>query len=238
MARRRLTVGMNYIHYLLPRPNGFMPEAEALTSLIQGLIEGGWLPPDGGNARWTTHDRKEVLALFPRAWTNAGWPEEASLVWYSEDPVGQGVRCPLYCDFPGEHYPYSLQIHIARDYVYMTGGAAEVESFQTSATQCPCGRQLVYERERDRLFLEQRIFHICPECRRTFDVSSLSTKVQSGWTGAKRPVMGGVAYRFALAAEWEKFMPEREAMAGMVPDLLAVWDQTLGVGRQEVDFFR
>jgi len=75
-------MGIEYCHYLIPRPNNFRPSAQQLATLIESLIEDCWIAAPGS------------AALKKMAIIDAMSVEDAAEAWLTFDLDLVSPRCP------------------------------------------------------------------------------------------------------------------------------------------------
>ncbi|HEU4390449.1 MAG TPA: hypothetical protein VFV34_21775 [Blastocatellia bacterium] len=210
-------MGVEYQHYLIPRPNSFAPSAVQIGGLIHQLIADNWL--------WVpeTAISGEVTQRVPR---ERGGPERRPiplpitinwlieqltrdqfllLEWNARNIVNLGIKYPfLTIPVAAEEVYYSLALHWSGDYIYHTSEI--IEPFDE--TRCRCGTDLGFDAQND-VFYESRLRSACPSCGRPFDPSDLTAVSRHPWTGEPLPpVAGGATYRFAVVLDCGKCIPE------------------------------
>jgi hypothetical protein len=176
-------MSVDYNHYLIPRPNSFLPTAGSISTFLQNGFSGDWLRGEGWIAKALTAYKTERLPIKANdvsSLLNKRWGTDIKLMF------------PLW--WPEEDAWHDLEIHVCQDYVYHCSEI--ILPFESTA--CTCGQALEFSVERD-IFIASRLYLNCPKCGRAFDVSNLPAPTVDGWTGARNaPLLGGAAYRFGL----------------------------------------
>jgi hypothetical protein len=216
-------MGVEYSHFLIPRPNSFRPNAEQLARFVQSLGEHNWIARPGSDAmrKWESLDG----VALDDYWARICLPDEDSLAphvltasWFQQATVGDlklgfpvehgldvGLQYPLLSDLgPPEDPYYEIQLHVATDFIHHSS-----ELIQAIEPVCSCGQQLEYDEPED-VFFAPRIRRGCPRCSKEFDPSTLQVRVRDGWTNKRSVVSGGAIYRFAIVIDCGKCIPERK----------------------------
>jgi hypothetical protein len=196
-------MGVEYIHYLLPKSRAFAPSRVQLTQLLDGLRADRW------------------VAGEPRA-EHAG--ADTMLVFGVEQFGASGLRAPFVLDggLAADAY-YEVQLHIAAEYVYRTSEL--IDPFED--TSCACGEDLELQPTED-LFYTSRLRVACTACGQPFDPTSKMAMVRDPWTDEESPIAGGATYRFALAIDCGKYVPHEEGQFELDPALPALLAARLG----------
>jgi hypothetical protein len=219
-------MGVDYRVWLIPRQRSFRPASDQIAKLANALRKGKWVPmPDASGqsskavellpGKTSTGDkphRSEPLA--PTA-IEAGWIElhsqhEFVLEWWVNDAAQSNVQFPFtFVPYPeSQHTYFGIRLMAGPEYFYWTG--ENVMPFGDSATQCECGEQLAYWTGFAAGVPSQRIHSQCPACGRAFDISEIEGEIMDCWTGERHPLLGGLAFRFALQVDCHKNFPHEE----------------------------
>jgi len=240
-------VGVEYRHFLLPRPNRFLPTAAQLETFLKRMIDARWLPVElpssevNRSYRFRAHRAREHLALdaMPSAASLAEWLDrDTKLVW----SIGQFSHFSL--NYPltpldrwqnlDEMY-YDMVIEWSPDYIYRLPDG--IDPFDRVV--CPCGASLeiddselhIEEPVRD-LFYTSIIRASCPACGRQADVSDWPAVVRDDKTGILNVVPGGATSRFSLIVDCGKGYPSSNRME-LKPEIVALFRETFGCDSYE-----
>ena len=224
-------MGVEYRHYLIPRPNSFRPDAEQLTALITRLAADRWIAPPASEAfEKLVAIERTLYGKVEYSWARKRLRDSGATIRGFEpisDPItpngvqqhlaGEsrvefpllhadriGVQYPLVCDsgIPDDAY-YEIEIHLSEDYVHQCS-----ECIDPVPTKCQCGEDLQYWPADDEdVFYAARIRTRCPKCSRAFDPARFSVSFRDGFTGNESAIKGGAAYRFALVIDCGKCIP-------------------------------
>lgn len=219
-------MGVEYCHYLIPRPNSFRPSAEQLAGLVEAWSMDHWIAaPDSDALKkmalingipyeeaadiWAHIRLSPGFASVPRSLTPEWFREQMAGDLKLEFPVDHGdqigLQYPLISDSGPPHDPYyEIQIHLSGEYVQHAS-----ELIGSEEIVCACGESLEFAADPD-VFYASRIRIQCPRCSAVFDPSSVRVMVRDGWTGEKSWVSGGTIYRFAIVIDCGKCIPERK----------------------------
>jgi hypothetical protein len=226
-------MGVEYKHYLIPKPNSFRPDPEQLTHFISSLAMNKWIPSSGASVRTSEGVGK---APFPISadWLRGVWDKDVLLSWPVESLAQAQLKYPLErLAWPAEETYYEFQIHWSRDYVYHVSEL--IDPFDD--TRCKCGEELGYE-EQAHIFYDGRLKLNCPRCGVAFEASDLPAVVRDGWTAEEREVSGGATYRFAVVVDCGKAIPDDDVNATIHPELRALCEQEFRRPFDEVgDFY-
>jgi hypothetical protein len=252
-------VGVEYRHYLLPRPNTFRPTVDAALALVTALRRDGWVLPADSPALAHLHFRGSSLygpakgrgyyaqvlgrpgsfALPLERLLSQFADQDLQIVWPVESLRDSGLRYPLdpvpFDDHreAAECY-YKVRLHFGRDLIYHTSEV--IDPFDPEPV-CGCGRTLMYYPEgHNDPFYSARLAATCPACGSSFDPTGLVATGRDGWTGRPYRLPGGASYRFAVVIDCGKDFggkPHR-----FDHQLSALIEKTLGVEFYEVpDFY-
>jgi hypothetical protein len=223
-------MGVEYRHYLIPRPNSFRPNGRQLAVLVESLAKDNWIAAPGSDALrqmalldeiaqdeaddgWARMWRRPGFASVPHSLTPEWFEAQTSCDLRLGFPVNHGdrigLRYPLVNDAgPPEDPYYEIELHSSHDYVHHVS-----ELIEPAPTVCACGEPLEYYPDLDHdVFYASRIKMQCPRCSAPFDPSSINVVVRDGWTGDKSLVRGGTIYRFAVVIDCGKCIPERKCI--------------------------
>ncbi|APW58911.1 hypothetical protein [Paludisphaera borealis] len=226
-------MGVEYKHYLIPEDNTYAPGAEALSRLVDALLDGGFVPREStdsfNNSTFKTtaddaHARTTGCFAQTRDQRSSSFPcpcsardvaplgeQDFKLVWPVESSYESGLQYPLN-PFPEWGDPsYDLEIHVARDFVYHQSEL--IDPFVDAA--CRCGRNLdeYWDEgtiEAIAVFGDARIPRACPACGRPFRPQEFVAQVRDGRTGEPISRPGGVVYRFAVVVDCGKAFAREE----------------------------
>jgi hypothetical protein len=245
-------MGVEYKHYLIPRPNSFRPEPEVLLRFIERLQTEGWL--------WRPAIPSEYVTIRTRPASQGGRYRSAEAVplpielpWLEQmtahdfelrfDVQGFGfgdqpARYPFVNKSPvsREDTYYEIKIDSSIDYVYHT--SEMIEPFKT--TTCRCGGQLEYALAYEGgIVYAIRLKTECPGCRRAFDPSTLEAPYRNGFTGDyAAPIRGGVSYLFAVIVDCGSCIPEADTEVSIRPELKELCERHFGTPFYDVgDFY-
>ncbi|QEL14164.1 hypothetical protein [Limnoglobus roseus] len=252
-------MGVEHRCYLIPKPGTFRPRPDTALALVAALRDDGWvLAPDHAAlaklsfASSTLYKRARRHGYFtrtvgqrasftaPLAELLANFAErDLMVVWPVESLGVSGLRYPLEplpFDDPADAAEcyYEFQLHFGRDLIYHTSEG--IDPFEPPPT-CDRGHPVTFEPESDfDPFFASRLAARCPKCGSEFDPSQLVATGRDGWTGGRREVQGGAAYRFAIVIDCGKFFGPRPLR--FHPRLRRLVEQVLGVETYEVpDFY-
>ena len=245
-------MGVEYEHFLIPKPNSFSPTAGKLLELVRELAKRSWIrtPDAPGFDRMETngmprsamrtgahyrHGKDDTSKSLPWPldldWLNAHLAADLRLMW----PVGSlaraGLQYPLTRapDMPAEALYYDLRMELCPDYVYRTSEI--IEPFD--ATTCVCGAELGFDPE-DEIFYQSRIHSACPKCSREIDVCVWAAAIRDGWTGeVERRLQGGATSRFAVVIDCGKAFA-REGGIEAKPEFIEALGDVLGCSFRQV----
>lgn len=244
-------MGVEYIHYLLPKDHAFQPSPQQLEKLIAGLYSGSWLcRPDSAEfsqldfscfcdfelAGKTGGFRREPQAKdsesipYPATseWFAARLPADLLLVWpiYGFEKC-RSLRYPFDQSVGEETEIYfEIKLQIAENYLHRVS-----EIFDPlSNVDCKCGASLEFYVDAGPFF-DGRIHKNCPKCGTFFDPGDVFAVCRDVWTGFETEVAGGATSCFALAIDCGKAIPniDSETAIRIHPDLKKVVEETLGV---------
>jgi hypothetical protein len=252
-------VGVEYRHYLIPRPNTFRPTVDAALALVAALRRDNLiLAPDSpalkklpfrGSSLYGPAKGWGYYAQAPGRDRSFSSPlerllsefadQDLQVVWPVESLGDSGLRFPLDpvpFDDPrdaAECY-YKVLLHFGRDLIYHTSEV--IDPFDPEPV-CACGRNLMYYPEgHDDPFYSARLAATCPECGSPFDPTGLLVSGRDGWTGRSTRLPGGAAYRFAVVIDCGKFFGGKPLRFDH--RLSRLIENTLGVETYEVpDFY-
>jgi hypothetical protein len=238
-------MGVEYRHYLIPRPNSLRPDSKQLAEFVTSLAVDRWIAAPRSEAlrRWAAIEAKSEeeftdgwaylrlrpgFAAVPRSltvdWFQAQMSRDLELGFPVEHADQLDLQYPLVSDggLPEDPY-YEIQIHLSPEYVHHAS-----ELIEPAETACACGQSLEYYPDRN-IFYASRIKTRCPRCRKEFDPSSLQVVVRDGWTGERSVVTGGAIYRFSVVIDCGKCIPERKhAPIRANPELVALCRKAFG----------
>lgn len=256
-------MGVEYCHYLIPRPNSFRPNGAQLAKLVAALAKDNWIAVPGSDAlrqmaiiNNTPQDEAEdewaYLQLPPRYdGRDESAPHSLTSDWFEEhlsadlkliipvehaDQIGLQYALTIDSELPDDPY-YAIQIQACDDYIHHVS-----ELIDAVEAICLCGESLEYHPSADPeeelfgdIFYASRIKSQCPHCRNFFDPSNLEVTVRDAWTGAESVIRGGAIYRFAVLIDCGKCIPQpKHSPIRANPSLLDLCQQVLGVGLCEV----
>lgn len=240
-------MGVDYQVWVIPQQRAYRPSADQFANLANALRDGNWVPKPEANGQ-----RSQVLELLPGQTTvgrqavrgqpfvvepfTAGWVEfhtqhELLLSWNVQNMIEADVKYPFLFDpYPDSGPPYFHVCLILGDgYFYWTG--ENVMPFDEQAVKCACGEQLSHDTGWSPAG-SGRIHRKCPKCAQAFDPSEIACDMIDGWTGERRPLVGGLTYRFALLVDCHKYWP-REQEDGkrfnLRTEFLDLWRTHIGV---------
>jgi hypothetical protein len=247
-------MGVEHRVWIIPQARAFHPTAEQVANFANALREGNWVPRPAAQEQ-----RSKAIELLPgiegplkkrpirteeftaepftSAWVESHNQHELMLEWRVDNMSKAGVQYPFVFDpFPGERPPYfDIQLLLGDEYFSYSG--ENVMPFADQTTQCECGEQLAYDGGWSPVPVFSRIHRICPQCGRTFDPSDITCDVLDGFTGEPEPLVGGLAFRFALVVDCGKYYPrEKEAMRrfDLRPEFLDLWRTHIRVSFEQV----
>lgn len=256
-------MGVEYSHYLIPKPNAFRPSAAQLHAFIKELEIGDWIAtPDSiaykksvaiesnyqgtetavpwaqerlPNRRGRIRGFASIRHPLTVDWIEARLPGDMRIEFPVQHVQEIGIRYPLVCDsgLPDDAY-HTIEIHSSNDYVHHCS-----ECIDPVETKCSCGTDLGYSRGfDDDVFYSARIRTQCPSCTRPFDPSSSTVDYRDGFTGAKSRLVGGAAYRFAIVIECGKCIPApQKAPLRVDADFMELIKLTLGTNVYQIGDF-
>jgi hypothetical protein len=238
-------MGVEYAHYVIPRPNTFIPEPAAIARFLEALVRERWLPatedqgPKGRLHRFGS-PQVEVPGGADAAWFREHLAEGADLKirWTVDDTEEKGLRDPL-DEYAGNDESFDLEIHRSGgDYFFVASDVIQAES----ELECECGESRVTRNlgqtpvgllKRG----EERIAHTCSKCGRVFDPTDFPVKVRNWHTGEPGLIPGGAYYRFALVIDCGKNTPTDPRVA-LDRDLRALAERELGCELYEIGDMR
>lgn len=244
-------MGVEYCHYLFPRPNSFRPSPAQLVGFVEALAADNWIAVPGSKAmkKMAAIDDmsdEDACSVWAQIWLSVGYgsvPYPLTTEWFEgrelldtrlaisiEHGDQIGLRYPLINDWtPPEDPYYDIQLHLSLEYVQHVS-----ELIHPINAICECGEDLEYYPEDD-IFYASRIRNPCPQCARTFDPSAIEVVVRDGWTGEESQIRGGTIYRFAIAIDCHKCIPERKSVPIRAnPALLELCERQFGQTFYEV----
>lgn len=249
-------MGVEYIHYLLPKNHAFSPSAQQIEQLVAALYRGNWLcSPDSEDFAKLDFDSVNSTFVFAKetgvfrqedsseACQSVPYPLQAS--WLTEQMEGDlRLVWPIY-DFDhcrNLRYPfnkfegisnryYEVNLQLSKDYVHRSSEILD----PLPSTSCNCGEELEYWPEEDPLD-SPRIRKNCPQCQKLFLPGKQRTTCRDGWTGKEKRIEGGATYCFALAIDCSKALPKSEAKTEITihKDLRILVEKTLGIQTYEL----
>jgi hypothetical protein len=246
-------MGVEYCHYLVPRPNSFYPTSQQLAVLVESLASDNWIAAPGSeplrkmatidgmsyedaDEAWAHLQLRPGFASVPRSLTPAWFQErlggDLKLGFPVEHADQIGLQYPLINDTgPPEDPYYEIQLHLSREYVQHVS-----ELIEPSNCVCVCGESLEFDPDGYAdIFYASRVWVRCPRCSTAFDPSSIAVVVRDGWTGEKTLVKGGTIYRFAIVVDCGKCIPKRvSAPIRANPSIVALCQRVVGQEFYEV----
>jgi hypothetical protein len=229
-------MGVEYKHYLIPRPNSFVPEPDQVVSLLNKMQKNHWIidPRSGSFA----HMEYNVMTYTPFAresgafaqlgrdqWCSFPYPFTANwlgrhldkdllLCWPVQNLAASGLCYPLSDNAwdPCQTY-YDIELHFSPDYVYHV--SENIDPFAKAPVCEHCREGLEFDSPPDEfgstcgIFYSSQLLVHCPECGTPFDVARLPAVVRDGRTGDEDVIMGGACYRFAIVVDCGKCIPEK-----------------------------
>jgi hypothetical protein len=237
-------MGIEYRHYIVPKPRACQPTAEALSSFLEALIDRRLLPRARGASFEATLNTPSALSLVVPCPVSASWLKplmsaDFVLQWPVENPSALRVTYP-FVELPCEESEcsFDLEIHFGVDYVYGQGPTVgPLRRFPFRRPRCVCGGPIEYSSEVPYVLEGPRLKSVCPLCGAEFHPERYSSRVQDGWTGATRSVQGGLAYRFAVAFELGKALPSKEGTGLVLRDSFTrAWSDCFAKPFDEIGF--
>jgi hypothetical protein len=232
-------MGIEVQRYLIPRPNTFRPDLDAVLALVEALRAGGWMPlADTCDYARVAEARGSVPGAPTMLVRNHA--ESDLLLGWSLGPLSTStLRLPL--DPPpfddprtGTDWYYDLQLHLGREFVYLT--SETIDPFDPPP-RCTRGHALELESEfGDRPFFAPRLATRCATCGETFDPTRLLATGRDGWTGDPVQLQGGATYRFAIMIDCGKYFPGVKRMS-FHPEFKALVEDTLANPFYEIENF-
>ena len=244
-------MGVEYVHYLSPRPNQFVPTAEQLHNFINELRVGRWiLTPDDGcfssrsmngipstatasGAVMSTVQGKRVAAPYPLSIEvlRSLMAGQLRLEWPINNPVLSMLRYPLapLDRMPIEEIYYDIGIQWSPQFVYRMSEC--IDPFEKA--MCVCGASVAAEDDLSNPFYASLIHTTCPQCGRPVDVSSWPAVTRDGLTGEPGTVLGGATSRFAFVVDCGKGFPSEGPMH-FIPDLVNTFQRIFGCDCYEI----
>lgn len=245
-------MGVEYVHYLMPRQNGLLPSPEQLEHLIAALYQNRWLmPPDAEafsklyfetmsyyeDAREsgcvvTLSRRKTEPVPYPmlKAWFENKQGQDLRICWPVENfNECEGLRYPFnqYAGYPdAEEIYYNFEIQLSSNYIHRCSEIIE----PLSCKKCECGEELEFY-EDDEPFFSGKIHRTCPKCMKFFDAVRYKSKVRNGWGYDTMYLDGGATSCFALAIDCGKCIPKLDDAITITihPELKQLVEQSLSV---------
>lgn len=220
-------MGIDYRVWLVSKDRAYRPDPKQIADLANGLRQNKWVPePDADEQRSNLLEllseggpigrkpcRSEPFEATPfePGWVAFHSDHELVFTWWVNDAIKSRVQFPFnFVPYPESGLTYfGVRIIIGPEYFYET--AENVMPFHESDTQCCCGEQLAYWTGAVPGVPSQRIRLNCPKCGTAFDVSRSSAEILDAFTGERRSVAGGLAFRFALQIDAHKNFPHEEA---------------------------
>ena len=247
-------MGVEYRHYLVPRPSNFMPAAEQLAGFINALAAERWiLTPDSAEfgkrtnvnvpresaatgATISHRQRERKPAPFPLtvAALEPLIDRHTRLLWHFFDPTTCRLQHPLtpIDRLPFDETYYDIGFEWSPSLVYRQSEC--IDPFDK--TTCSCGTELAFEDE-TAPFYSSFIQARCPKCARSTDVSTWRALYHDGLTGEETTVSGGATSRFVLIVDCGKGFPADGPMA-LKPGLVAAFRNALRCDCYEIgDFY-
>ena len=245
-------MGVEYCHYLIPRPNNFVPTAEQLSDLAIAFATDDWIACPGSDAIRKTAsidsmayaDAESTYAKVKRQRGFEAVPFPLTADWFKKQSASDlhltfpvehgdqvGLHFPLIADggIPADPY-YGIQLHLSSsDFIHHSS-----EVIEPIDATCNCGEKLEYDLE-DEVFYSARIRERCYRCGQIFDPATMDVTVRDGWNGSKSIVRGGAIYRFAVVIDCGKCIPPRKSrLIRANPNLLSLCEHQLGTAFYEV----
>lgn len=256
-------MGVEYRHYMIPKPNAFRPSAAQLHAFIRALESGNWIAAPNSEAykKLAEIERKYLGSETAVPWAQERLPNRGgrirgfasirhpvTLDWIESLLSGEariefpvlhvqdiGIRYPLVCDtgIPEDAY-HTIEIHSSNVYVHHCS-----ECIDPVETKCGCGTDLEYSLDfDDDVFYDARIRTQCPTCKKPFDPSSRTVECRDGFTEQSPNLVGGAAYRFAIVIECGKCIPtSKRPPLHTDPDFIELIKITLGTEVHQVGDF-
>jgi hypothetical protein len=249
-------MGVDYLVWIIPKQRSFRPTADQLSGLANALRDGCWcpktdapgqrsgfselLPGDSVAGKKPTRTQGFASEPFTPSWVEFHSEHELVLDWHVQNQKEAGVQYPFVFDpYPdsGSTYFY-VRLILGHEYFYWIG--ENVTPFDDADTRCVCGEQLAYWTGWAHGVGSQRIHYVCPKCGRGFDPSGKTCQILDGWTGVPAPLLGGLAFRFALVVDCHKHWPHEEEEGRrfhLRPEFLDIWRKFIEVPFEQVVTF-
>lgn len=133
-------MGVEYVHYAIPRDNGFRPDADQLAELIKRLENGSWIIPST-TATPTCYLRTAEGTIQAPDAIDAGWltqilQDDFILSWTvdANQAGGDSIRYPLLPAVAPEEEPYfDVKLEWSNEYVYRI--SEFIEPFRRTAVR-------------------------------------------------------------------------------------------------------
>jgi hypothetical protein len=241
---------VEYVHYLIPEDNTYVPQPENLSRLVDALLDGGFVFRTGTLKRETIntfHDSDPAVATG--CYVHLGEGEyspficpcsaqdiatlaerDCRIVWTVDSSNESGLEYPL-DPFPewGDAY-YELQLHVAIDFVYHT--SESILPFRRIT--CVCGRSLEPGGEFSLwpngppVFRDPRIPRTCPSCEKPLRPQELTAQVLDLRTGVPFERPGGATYLFAVVIDCGKGFAREGWPIRASEEFLALVEKAMG----------
>jgi hypothetical protein len=250
-------MGVEYKHYLIPRPPNFFPEPDQVVSLLNKMLTNHWIIDPRSESfvhmeytvmTYTPYARESgaFAQLGRRQWSSFPYPfaanwlgqyreQEMILCWPVQNLAKSALHYPLSENpwDPCETY-YDIELHFSPDYVYHV--SENIDPFAKSPVCEQCGQELEYWPQdgigAGGIFYSSRLHVRCPRCAAPFDVAKLPAVVRDGRTGHEDIVKGGACYRFAIVVDFGKCIPADKVK--IAPALKRLCETTLDCGFNEI----
>ncbi|HEY0053148.1 MAG TPA: hypothetical protein VGB49_07030 [Caulobacteraceae bacterium] len=214
-------MGVEYRQFLVPADRSLPATPERLTLLIDGLVDGGWLPRDGAvqtiDDNWRS--RRQVDDPLDIAIRTTEADDDLLLRWDIQGPSKLRDPAVRARRWEPDNY-YAIEIHACRDYV-----DACSEHLDPLDDCCICWSSVATEAQGE-AFGGLRLLTHCRNCHRPFDPNDQIMEVRNGFTGERWPLHGGGAYRFAVVLDCGKGffwrMNEGDNLITLDPDFEAL----------------
>ena len=242
-------MGVDCVVWIVPKDRSYRPSADKVAALANALRGGHWAPmpnalgqksnireirPPKGNPSQRLAEMKTPFEHEPLTASSIEFRSKDELIldWYIHDYTAANVRFPFvfvpYPESPSRYF--HIMIDLGSDYFYQTG--ENVMPFEPSVLECECSQKLEYAAGWTSGLSSSRIHRSCPSCGLEFDASRATCEIFDGWTGDSSPLIGGLAFRFALVVDYHKNWPHEEERARqyhLQPEFLGLWRSNIGV---------
>ena len=242
-------MGAEYCHYLIPRPNDFLPSAPHLASFFDQLITHRWLPSPTSPAFGKRNDHVNAMAyiahqshkrqpvqfpLTPKA-LEPLLQKNTRLTWEITNPPALDLKYPLaptdrWIDLYSnlDEIYYSIVFEWSPNYIHRSDNCIQPEF----PLHCTCGLDLEFEGDDEESVLGRNLFN-----NLIIDVANWPVKIVDGVTGEPNNVPGDATSRFALLIDCSKACPSKSHMH-LHPDLTALFFNTFHCDAYELgDFY-